>query len=131
MKGNNMAQDVDDRVRAESVETISSQLFRSDAAPSTIKTVIVTDDRGTRYTFGIDMTFFSLRDPAFILTNITPEPNADLLYDVQHSKFWVYGGELTVGHTMLLRQAAQTQRFLTERIPVASSTVRHIPSAST
>lgn len=126
-----MTQDVDDRIRAESVETISSQLFRSDAVPSTIETVIVTDDRGTRFTFEIEKTFFSLRHPAFILKNVTPEPNADLLSDLQHSKFWVYGGELTVGHTMLLRQAAQTQRFLTERIPVTSISVRHIPSAST
>lgn len=131
MKGNNMASDVDDRVTAESVDTISSQLFRRGAAPSTIESIIVTDDTGTRYTFGIDKAFFSLRDPAFILTNITPESSADLQSELRHSKFWVYGGELTVGSTMLLKQAAHIQRFLKERIPVASITVRHTTSAST
>jgi hypothetical protein len=126
-----MAPNGSGRRGAETLQTISSQLFRSDAAPSTIHTVIVTDDAGKRYRFTIDKSFFSQENPAFILKSITPESNADLLSELRHSKFWVYGGVLTEGGTMLLRQTAETQRFLTQRIPVASITVSHTAPAST
>lgn len=120
-----MGSSKDVSVQTTELEKISTKDFRSDKEPNTITGFTVVSDKGVDYTFEIRKHFLGEKAPAFVLKEIDPVRNADVINEMQFAKFWVLGGDLVVGGTFALKQAANNQHVLNERITVARIIASH------
>lgn len=117
MKGSNMGSSKDVSSQTAELDRVSTRDVRSEG-PSIITEITVVSDKGVEYRFEIKKNFLGENAPAFVLKEINPVRDADVINEMQFTKFWVLGGELAVGGTFALKQAANSQYVLKERIIV-------------